>query len=204
MSKRIFAELAAKEPKPERLMINATHLKGHRTAARLFKRGCSPTYRTHKGRFELKVPCPLRRQGATLLMLLSESQMNDNKGAALIMDAPPKANGLLGDLGYDANWFRQALIATASPHAFYAKPTARSRFPTTSPSIASVTRSKTRSGDSRTGDAFTPVTTDAPTPSFPRSALLPRHSHGDDDRFAERLGWLAGSNVGKKFSRLNY
>ncbi len=30
---RIFAELAAKGGKPDRLMINATHLKAHRTAA---------------------------------------------------------------------------------------------------------------------------------------------------------------------------
>ena len=36
---RIFAELAAKGPKPERLMIDAVHLKAHRTAASLLKKG---------------------------------------------------------------------------------------------------------------------------------------------------------------------
>ena len=30
-------------------------------------------------------------------------------GAALIIDAFPKAKALLGDKGYDADWFRQAL-----------------------------------------------------------------------------------------------
>jgi transposase len=35
---RIFAELAGKGPKPMRLMIDATHLKAHRTAASLLKR----------------------------------------------------------------------------------------------------------------------------------------------------------------------
>ena len=35
---KIFAELAGKGPKPERLMIDATHLKAHRTAASLLKR----------------------------------------------------------------------------------------------------------------------------------------------------------------------
>jgi transposase len=35
---RIFAELAGKGPKPTRLMIDATHLKAHRTAASLLKR----------------------------------------------------------------------------------------------------------------------------------------------------------------------
>jgi transposase len=39
---RIFAELAAKGPKSQRLMIDATHLKAHRTAASLLKKGLFP------------------------------------------------------------------------------------------------------------------------------------------------------------------
>ena len=39
---RIFAALAAKGAKSERLMIDATHLKAHRTAASLFKKGLFP------------------------------------------------------------------------------------------------------------------------------------------------------------------
>jgi transposase len=39
---KIFAELAAKAGKPGRLMIDATHLKAHRTAASLFKKGLFP------------------------------------------------------------------------------------------------------------------------------------------------------------------
>ena len=42
-------------------------------------------------------------------MLLSEGQMSDYKGAALILKALPKAKELLADKGYDAGWFRQAL-----------------------------------------------------------------------------------------------
>jgi len=42
-------------------------------------------------------------------MLLSEGQMSDYKGAALMLDALPKAKALLGDRGYDAAWFREAL-----------------------------------------------------------------------------------------------
>jgi transposase len=44
-------------------------------------------------------------------MLLSEGQMSDYKGAALMLDALPPANVLLGDRGYDAGWFRDALAA---------------------------------------------------------------------------------------------
>jgi len=42
-------------------------------------------------------------------MLLTEGQMSDYKGAALMLPALPKAKELLGDKGYDANWFRKAL-----------------------------------------------------------------------------------------------
>jgi transposase len=39
---KIFAALAAKGGKPDQLMINATHLKAHRTAASLLKKGLFP------------------------------------------------------------------------------------------------------------------------------------------------------------------
>ena len=39
---RIFSELAGKAGQPDRLMIDATHLKAHRTAASLLKKGLFP------------------------------------------------------------------------------------------------------------------------------------------------------------------
>ena len=39
---RIFAGLAGEGPKPECIMIDATHLKAHRTAASLLKKGMFP------------------------------------------------------------------------------------------------------------------------------------------------------------------
>jgi putative transposase len=39
---RIFAALAGKAGTPDRLMIDATHLKAHRTAASLIKKGIFP------------------------------------------------------------------------------------------------------------------------------------------------------------------
>ena len=39
---KIFAALAAKGGSPDQLMIDATHLKAHRTAASLLKRGLFP------------------------------------------------------------------------------------------------------------------------------------------------------------------
>ncbi len=42
-------------------------------------------------------------------MLLSEGQMSDYKGAALLLPALPNAKEMLADKGYDADWFRKAL-----------------------------------------------------------------------------------------------
>ena len=47
-------------------------------------------------------------------MKLTEGQVSDYKGAALLMDAIdalPEARELLADRGYDADWFRDALCA---------------------------------------------------------------------------------------------
>ncbi|UAJ12253.1 IS5 family transposase [Polymorphobacter megasporae] len=109
---RIFAALAAKGGKPDQLMIDATHLKAHRTAASLLKKGLFPRCigRT-KGGLNSKLHAVCDGQGRPLVMLLTEGQTSDYKGAALMLDALPKARAMLGDRGYDADWFRAALIA---------------------------------------------------------------------------------------------
>ena len=43
------------------------------------------------------------------MLLLTEGQMSDFKGAALMLEDLPPAHVLLGDRGYDADWFRDAL-----------------------------------------------------------------------------------------------
>ena len=42
MFNKIFAELARNAGTPQRLMIDTTHLKAHRTAASLLKKGLFP------------------------------------------------------------------------------------------------------------------------------------------------------------------
>lgn len=61
---KIFAKLARKAGKSSRLMIDATYLKAHRTAASVLKRARSPTYRARERRPELKTARRLRRSGA--------------------------------------------------------------------------------------------------------------------------------------------
>ena len=103
-------------------------------------------------------------------MLLSEGQMSDFKGAALMVDDLPPAQVMLGDKGYDADWFRAALATRGVAACIPSKVTAKSPSPTTRSSIVSATKSKTCSGASRTGAESTPATTDALTPSCPPSA----------------------------------
>jgi transposase len=47
--------------------------------------------------------------GKPLVLLLTEGQMSDHKGAQLMIDALPPASALIADRGYDSNWFRKAL-----------------------------------------------------------------------------------------------
>ena len=51
----------------------------------------------------------MRRLGRPLTFFLSPGQMSDAKGALALLDALPPAKILLGDKGYDADWFREAL-----------------------------------------------------------------------------------------------
>src|ERR1700733_305975 len=75
-----------------------------------FKKGPVPRRvgRT-KGGLNSKLHAVCDGHGRPLVMLLSEGQMSDYKGAALMLPALPKARELLADKGYDADWLRAAL-----------------------------------------------------------------------------------------------
>lgn len=80
---RIFAGLAGRKGQPDRLMIDATHFKAHRTAAGL----------------KSKLHVVSDGYGRPLVMLLSEGQMSDHKGAVLMLNALPPAGVLIGNKG---------------------------------------------------------------------------------------------------------
>ena len=50
-------------------------------------------------------------RGRPRVMLLTEGQVSDYKGAATMLPAMPDAPVLIADRGYDADWFRAALRA---------------------------------------------------------------------------------------------
>lgn len=49
-------------------------------------------------------------EGKPLALVLTEGQVSDYKGAKLLLDSLPHARELLADRGYDADWFRAALL----------------------------------------------------------------------------------------------
>lgn len=113
MFNRILAELTAKRSKPEQLMIDATHLKAHRTAASLLKKGCSPTYRTQQRRVKLQAACCLRWSRPTADP--DSKRRADERLQRCRADASrlPKAKSLLADKG-------PRIEETFRRHAFWA------------------------------------------------------------------------------------
>ena len=142
------------------------------------KRGCSPTYRAHEGRPELQAARGMRWRGTPAGDAAQRRPDERLQGRGPDAGCLPPAKPLLGDRGYDAGWFRNALAERGIARAFHQKPTAKYRSTTTACSTASATRSRTCSASSKTGDASTPATTDALTPSSPPSASLQPSSSG--------------------------
>ena len=104
--------------------------------------------------------------------------MSDYKGAALMVDALPQAKALLGDKGYDADWFRQALIARCITPCI--PPKSNRKHPPAFDRVLYRSRHKIEicSENSRTGGASIPAMTAAHTPSSQPSVSLLSSSSG--------------------------
>lgn len=62
-------------------------------------------------------------------MVLSEGQLSDFRGADVMIEALPTANVLLGDKGYDADWFRTALRDRGNSACIASKANRKVSFP---------------------------------------------------------------------------
>ncbi|WP_246811259.1 IS5 family transposase [Mesorhizobium sp. AA22] len=108
---RILAELAARAGDPDQLMIDATHLKAHRTAASLLKKGLYPIcIGRSRGGLTSKLQVVCDGKGRPLLLYLTEGQANDHKAAAALLEHLPPARHLLADRAYSSIGFRDALV----------------------------------------------------------------------------------------------
>jgi transposase len=70
--------------------------------------------------------------GRPLSFFMTAGQVSDYTGAAALLDELPKAQWLLGDRGYDADWFRMPWRPRESSPAFQVGNPASNRSDTTS------------------------------------------------------------------------
>ena len=119
-------------------------------------------------------------QGRPLILLLSEGQMSDYKGAALMLDAFPKANVLLGDRGYDADWFRHALVERGITPCIPSKTNRKIAIPHDRALYRQRHRVENMFGKIKDWRRVHTTTTAAPIPSCPPSASPLSSSSGSD------------------------
>ncbi|PZO62189.1 MAG: IS5 family transposase [Paracoccus denitrificans] len=105
--------LAAVGAERKTVMIEATYLKAHRTASSLAvkKGGPGRLIGRTKGGMNTKLHAVADANGRPLSFFLTAGPVSDYTGPAALLDEIPKAQWLLGDRGYDADWFRDALEA---------------------------------------------------------------------------------------------
>ncbi|MCR9140438.1 MAG: IS5 family transposase [Alphaproteobacteria bacterium] len=108
---RMLLELADQGGRTDTLMIDATHLKTHRTESSLGlkKGGGGRLIGRTKGGMNSKLHAVTDAAGRPLRMFLTAGQRSDYIGARALLDGLPSADHLLADRGYDADWYREAL-----------------------------------------------------------------------------------------------
>jgi hypothetical protein len=68
-----------------------------------------------KGGLNSKLHAVYDGDGKPLILLLTEGQISDYRGAAIMPPALPNADRLITDRGYDSDWFRNALVEQDIP-----------------------------------------------------------------------------------------
>lgn len=131
-----------------------------------------------KGGLNSKLHTVCDGEGRPIVMLLSEGQMSDHKGASLVLAALPPAKALIADRGYDSAAFRQALVAKGIKPCI---PSSRSRkIPFDYDKTLYRQRHKVENLFAKLKDwrRIATATTDAPIPSSRPSASLQPSSSG--------------------------
>ncbi|MFY9210831.1 MAG: IS5 family transposase [Aestuariivita sp.] len=108
---RILTELAAQGDATDTLMIDATHLKAHRTASSmgLKKKGRGRLIGCTKGGLNSKLHAVTDAVGRPIQLFLTAGNVSDYIGARALLPSLPAADWMLADRGYDADWFREGL-----------------------------------------------------------------------------------------------
>ncbi|WP_108885921.1 IS5 family transposase [Pseudoprimorskyibacter insulae] len=108
---RIMDGLASEKADTRTVMIDATYLKAHRTASSLRgkKGGRGRLIGRTKGGMNTKLHAVADMKGRPIRLFMTAGQVSDYTGAHALLDSLPEEKWMLGDRGYDAEWFREAL-----------------------------------------------------------------------------------------------
>lgn len=108
---RILTELASEGDATNTLMIDATHLKAHRTASSmgLKEKGLGRLIGRTKGGLNSKLHAVTDDLGRPVRLFLTAGNVSDYIGARALLPSLPAAEWMLADRGYDADWFRECL-----------------------------------------------------------------------------------------------
>ncbi len=113
MFDKIFSHLTASDGPPDTLMIDATHLKAHRTASSLLKGGLPRHIGRTKGGPNTRLHAVCDGDGRPPAMCLAAGQLSDHIGAKLLYPGlcdSVKAI-MIADKGYDSDDYCAALKA---------------------------------------------------------------------------------------------
>lgn len=117
-------------PARQDLPANNERVKAHRMASSLrAKKGAWASDRASKGRCEplpgrvlrdnvpkgAKLHAVTYLRGRPIRFFITAGQVSDYTRARTLLANPPNADCLLGDRGYDADWFREALVNINAP-----------------------------------------------------------------------------------------
>jgi transposase len=120
--------------------------------------------------------------GRPLSFFITAGQISDYTGAAALLDDLPKAQWMLADRGYDADWFRDALQQKGIKPCIPGRKSRSLPANTTSVDTRAATASRSCSVASRIGAASPPGTTDVRLSSSPPSLWPQPSSSGSDQR----------------------
>ncbi len=120
-------------------------------------------------------------QGRPVLLHLTAGQISDYTGARKLLGELPAAKTLVGERGYDANWFRGGLQEKGIAPCIPPRRIENAKFLTIKPCINNTISSKTCSAGSRIGGAEPPAMTAVRTASNPQSASLQPSFGGCDE-----------------------
>ena len=113
--------------------------------------------------------------GRPIRLFITAGQVSDYTGAAALMNSLPKAEWLLADQGYDADWFREVLVGKGTTPCIQGCKSRKKTIKYTSGTTKGETGLCQCSAGSKTGFGSLPATIDLP-PSFSPPLLSPHPS----------------------------